>query len=397
MLTMLYTMIFLAAYHYFLYPMGIVFLAQMKTLSSPAEMEPGRDEPAEPESKSGQEQWPRVTFLIAAFNEEKVIGAKLANTLALDYPEDLLEIMVVSDGSDDATAEIVRGFAERRVVSLHQPERRGKTAALNRGVAEASGEIVVFSDANNDFGKGAIKALVKPFLDPEVGGVCGVKRIYQDQERQASAGDGLYWQYESVIKAAESRLGSITAADGEIFAMRKALYQPIPEDLINDDAAITFALVRQGYRILYEPQALSWESASQTIADDFQVKVRMVAGGFQTLVREWRGLLPPGSQFAFSFLSHKALRWLMPEAMLLILLLSLVGADESLGVFLLLVLQVLFYGFALVGWFRVKSATTPAPMFYFPYYFCAMNLAALLGLVRYLNGRQTILWRKAER
>lgn len=388
MLLVFWSLVFLVIYHYFLYPMGVVFIAQMQEVA-PA------DTGEQVDLSAKDEAWPSVTFIVAAYNEEQVIAAKLENTLSLSYPPELIEIVVVSDGSDDATAEIVQGFAQQGVISLHQPVRRGKTAALNRAVAQARGDIIVFSDANNDFSNNAVEELVRPFIDESVGGVCGVKRIYADSDRQSSAGDGLYWRYESAIKTAESKLGSITAADGEIFAMRKSLYQPIDEKLINDDAAITFSLVKQDYRILYQPKALSWEPASQTIKDDFQVKVRMVAGGFQTLAMEWRNLLPPSDQFSFSFLSHKALRWLMPEALILIFLYSLFWSNGLLMT-ALLIGQLMFYGLALLGWFRIRSGVV-SPVLYFPYYFCSMNAAALFGLFRHLKGQQTTLWTKAER
>ena len=380
-----WVLVFLVAYHYFLYPLVVVFVAQMKQIAPPGGFAG---------TQVTDQQVPKVSFIIAAYNEEKVLAAKLENTLALDYPRERLEIIVVSDGSTDDSAASAQRYAEQGVISLHQPERRGKTAALNRAVAAASGDIIIFSDANNDFDAAAVRELVEPFLrDGSVGGVCGVKRIYPEADRQSSAGDGLYWKYESAIKTAESALGSITAADGEIFAMRKALYRAVDESLINDDAAITFQLIRQGYRILYQPRAVSWESASHTIRDDFQVKVRMVAGGFQTLAREWRSLFPPSDQFSFCFLSHKVLRWVMPEALLVILVLSLIYGGQGL-MSLFLWVQLLFYGLAAAGWLRGGSG--PAVL-YFPYYFCAMNLAALFGLVRYGKGHQTTLWQKAKR
>lgn len=385
---LLFTCLGLAVYHYVGYPLAVLLWARVAP--RPAGAQVGAQVDAPPPVPA----WPSVTLLIAAYNEERVIEAKLRNALAMDYPG-ALEILVVSDGSTDRTPQLVAAFADRGVVSMHQPPRRGKTAALNRGVAAARGEILVFSDANNDFNPQALTALVRHFADPAVGGVCGVKRIRAAADRESSKGDGLYWRYESAIKEAEGRIGSITNADGEIFAMRRALYRPIPEHVINDDAQITFDLIAQGQRILYEPQAESVEYASIRIEDDFFVKVRMVAGGFQTLAQQWRTLLPPRSWFAFAFLSHKALRYLMPVVLLALLMLCLLRLDQPWAAGLLGA-QAVFYGAAAVGFALIRAGRIPG-LTYVPFYFTAMNAAAFLGLVRFINGRQGTNWRKAQR
>lgn len=339
---------------------------------------------------------PTVSLVIAAYNEQSVIAAKIANSAALSYPDDRLEIIIVSDGSDDRTHEIAAAHADIGVIAMHEPARRGKSAALNRGVAAASGAIVVFSDANNDFNTGALNALVQHFADPWVGGVCGRKAIRAAAGRASSVGDGLYWRYESRIKIAESAVGIVTTADGEIFAIRRRLYEPIPPHVINDDAEITFALVRRGFRMVYEPRAVSTELASQTLEDDFRVKVRMIAGGFQTVSMHWRQLLPPRSGFAFAFLAHKLLRWSIPLWLLLIGACSLLLSDQPLGATLVAV-QVVFYGTALLGWVGRHSRRLPAWK-YVPLYFGLMNVAALVGLRRFLAGEGiTTIWRKATR
>lgn len=368
------------AYHYLLYPALVVLLSRARPAPAPAD----------------PDEWPSVTMIIAAYNEERVIEWKLRNSLELDYPRDRFEVIVACDGSNDQTAEIARSFESRGVVSLHEPQRRGKTAALNRGVRRASGEIVVFSDANNEFSSDAIRKLVRHFSDPSVGGVCGAKRIKAAPDRESSAGDSLFWRYESLIKVAESRLGTINNADGEIFALRRELYNPVPEHIINDDAEITLDLIEQGKRILYEPQAHSSEYASIHIRDDFFVKVRMVAGGYQTLAENMGALFPLRSWFAWSFFSHKTLRWLAPIFLILAFASSAALASDPLYR-AALVAQVAFYGLAAAGWMligRVKNL--PAPL-YVPFYFTTMNLAAFRGLVRFLRSSQTVHWRRAQR
>lgn len=371
-------------YHYVGYPLLVLLLARML----PVRPTPRYD--------ATTPAWPSVTLLIAAYNEERVIESKLRNSLELDYPG-TLEIIVVSDGSNDSTPSLVSALASQGVVSMHQPARRGKTAALNRGVAAARGEIIVFSDANNDFNRDALKALVQHFADDSIGGVCGVKHIREDSGRESSQGDGLYWRYESAIKYAEGQIGSITNADGEIFAMRKSLWRPIAEHIINDDAQITFDIIDQHKRVLYEPAARSTEHASIHIEDDFFVKVRMVAGGFQTIAGQWRRLLPPRSWFAWAYLSHKVLRYVMPLFLIAILLGSLVLTIQGEPFFTaLLGLQLLFYGVAWAAYLRLRRGPLPTAL-YVPFYFCAMNLAALLGFIRFLTGKQGTNWRKAQR
>jgi len=372
----------LLLFHFALYPLLLQVLARLRARQHPEALD--------------EASLPRVSLVIAAYNEERVIADKLANSLALDYPAALLEIIVVSDGSTDRTPEIVAGFAGQGVVALHEAPRSGKSAALNRAVAAAGGDVILFSDANNDFNAAAVRTMVRHFADERVGGVCGRKSIVAADDRQASEGDGLYWRYEASIKKAESDLGIMTTADGEIFAIRRALWHPIPAEVINDDAEITFAMVRDGYRIVYEPDAISSELASAHLEEDFRVKVRMIAGGFQTVQRHWRQLLPPRSAFAWAFLSHKLLRWLIPVLLVIVLFASLLLVGTPVGA-LLLAGQVLFYGVALLAWRAQRRRSLPTWQ-YVPLYFSLMNVAALLGLRRFLAGDGvTTIWQKAAR
>jgi cellulose synthase/poly-beta-1,6-N-acetylglucosamine synthase-like glycosyltransferase len=365
-----------AIYHYFAYPAAMVVLSKRRSVGVHA-----------------CEQ-PPVTLIIAAYNEERVIRQKLVNSLSLDYPSDKLEIVVVADGSSDSTPNIVAEFADRGVVCLFEPERRGKSNALNRAVAASRGEILVLSDANNDFSIDALHWLIQALSQPDVGGVSGAKRIIENRDRAASIGDSLYWRYESTIKLAESRLGGTVAADGEIFALRRRLYRPIPPHVINDDAFLTLAIVMQGYKVGYEPRATATEEASISIVEDFRVKVRMISGGYQFLQLYGRELAGTG-WFAFKFVSHKILRWLMPCFLIVLLLVSTLRSGEWPYTFLL-VAQVAFYGIAAAGAI-IPSIRQASRLAYVPFYFTAMNLAALMGLVRFVRGKQSVLWSKAER
>jgi biofilm PGA synthesis N-glycosyltransferase PgaC len=374
----------LLALHYLGYPLAMLLAARTRR----DRLHTTRSEP------SPLTEPPAVTFIIAAYNEERVMAAKLRNTLSLAYPRNRLQVIVAAQGSSDRTPAIARSFAPDGVLVLHSRERRGKTAALNEAVAVSTGEILVFSDANNEFENTALARLVAHFADPQIGGVTGLKQIRPSGDRESSVGDGLYWKYEAAIKTAESDLGSITAADGEIFAMRRKLFRPMNPSVINDDAALTLAIVQSGRRLIYDPSARSFEDASITIGDDFNVKVRMVSGGFQTLRLNWRFLFSPAEPFAWKFFFHKTLRWIAPE----LLILLFVGTASQLHqpkFAALFLVQCLFYAMALGGTaIRWLTGRIPRAL-YVPFYFCAMNLAALLGLYRYLSGTTT--WRKAQR
>ena len=368
----------LAIWHFFGYPIVLMLLAASR----------GRAPIA---SAGGGE---RVALVIAAFNEERVIAAKIENALSLDHDPGKYQVVVVADGSSDRTAEIARGFQDPRVVCLHEPERRGKSHALNRAVAASDVDVLVLSDANNFYSRNALRALVARLREPGVGGATGAKKIIESRERAASGGDGLYWRYESKIKLAESRLGGTVTADGEIFALRRADFHPIPSSVINDDMYLTFRLVDAGKRVVYEPDAEAVEEASITIREDFNTKVRMIAGGMQSLRSEWRTVFGSG-WFSLKFASHKLLRWLMPLVLITLLATSgLLSGRPLYGA--LFLAQVLFYLLAALGWLLNSRNTRPV-FAYVPFYFVAMNFAAAGGLWRFLRGRHSVLWSKAAR
>ena len=369
----------LIMHNYIVYPIMVMLLAKFKPLPH----------------TSNSNYRPSVSILIAAYNEENVIRRKLENTLALNYPPSSLQIIVVADGSTDRTPQIVEEFSHQGVMSLHIAERGGKSAAINRAVQHASGEILVFSDANNDYSKDAIAHLVSHFSDSSVGGVTGSKRIYTNLDRESAKGDGLYWQYESAIKMAESKIGSITAAEGEIFAVRKTVFKPIPRGVINDDAAITFNIIKSGYRVLYDKQAEAYEQASISLVDDFYVKVRMATGGYQTLMLELGYLFSRPTWFAFSFVSHKVLRWLSPHFLIFVFILTIALAS-SLLMKAFLALQIAFYVVAMYGWLNRNTRDMPS-LIYIPMYFCSMNLAMFIGFIRFIFKSQSVNWRKAAR
>ena len=336
---------------------------------------------------------PTVSVIIAACNEASVIREKLENTLQLSYPHHLLELVVIADGSTDATAAIVGEYADRGIRLMHQPQRQGKTAALNRAVAATHGEIILFSDANTFYTPGTIERMVRNFADVEVGGVSGRKIVMEDATRAATDGEVAYWAFETRLKQWESLTGSIVTADGEIFAIRRSFFEPIPRHIVHDDMYLTLGIVSKGSRVVFEADATSAEQASRTLYDEFHLKVRYASAGYQIVGQFRRLLLPPTSWFAIEFLSHKLLRWLAPVFLVVFFISSALAGG---GLYrLMFAAQSSFYGVALVGlllhrWLR------PAPL-YFPLYFTVMNSAALYGTARFLVRGQTTLWRKAAR
>ncbi len=369
----------LITYHYFIFPLLLIIWSFIRNLRV---------------TKGAVV--PRVTLIVAAYNEEKCIRSRVENCFSLDYPVEQLEMIIVSDGSTDATPAIVKEYEQRGIVALFSPPRRGKTSALNRAVARATGDILVFSDANSMFRQDAIRKLVANFADRTIGGVSGRKSIVVNVDRESSKGDSLFWRVESCLKTLQSKAGSITTGDGEIFAVRRQLYTAIPEEIINDDTAITFGIIRQGYRVIYEPEAISEEEASIVLEDDFNVKVRMVSGGYQTLQYFGDVIFPPVNFFAVQFLSHKVLRWTMPVWLAALFVVNLFLLQGWYFVFFLL--QVAFYLLAFWGYIRKKMGKESMKFLYIPLYYCTMNIAALMGLFSFLRKESQVkIWKKAAR
>lgn len=338
---------------------------------------------------------PSVSMIIAAYNEEKVIGSKMANSMALVYPEGQLEIIVVADGSTDQTVSIVQSYVKKGVTVLHRPARQGKTAALNHAVSVATGEIVLFSDANTVYEPTVIQKMVRNFHDPSVGGVSGRKVILKDCDRQTSQGETAFWNYEGWLKSRESRFGSIVGADGEIFAIRRALFAPMPSVIVHDDMFLSLKIVEDGFRVIYEGEATSAEYSSKTLHDEFFLKVRYASAGYQILTQFPKMFFPPKTFFAFQFISHKLFRWLIPFFLLTMLLTSAV--IPSLSYQSLFWGQVSFYVAAALGWVLMNRLGR-TNIFYVPLYFCMGNAAAFYGFfLHFFSAGQTSLWRKAER
>lgn len=348
-----------------------------------------------PAVRSGHPQsLPSVSLLIAAYNEEAEVGKRIDDALAMDYPADRLEIVVASDGSSDATASIVRGFADRGVRLLDYQQRRGKAAVLNSAFAELNGDIVVLSDANTHFHPDALRRMTSWFGDPHVGVVCG-RLILSDPETGHNV-DGLYWKYETFLKKNESRLGALLGANGAIYAMRRGLYRGIPEGTIVDDFVIPLqAKLRSGCSIIYDSQATAHEETPRALGAEFQRRSRIGAGGFQSLGLLWRLLDPRHGWIAFTFFSHKILRWLCPFFLLGLLASNICLVERTLYHHALLG-QLGFYLVSALAAFLPARLKLLKPL-RLTTMFTGMNMALLMGYWRYLSGTQKGVWKPTAR
>ena len=341
---------------------------------------------------------PAVSLVIAAYNEEHAIADKIANTLSLDYPADKLEIIFVTDGSTDNTPSIIA--TEKRIKLLHEDARLGKTAALNRAMQHVTSPIVIFCDANTMLNTAAIRNIVKHYAEENVGGVAGEKRVLSTDTVGAAATENLYWKYESFLKKLDADLYSVVGAAGELFSVRTALFRPVEENVILDDFIISLRVNMQGYRIAYAPDAYAMEAPSFSIREEHKRKVRISAGGFQSIVM-LKGLLNffKYPVVSFQYISHRVLRWTLSPLSLPVLLITniiLALATEYVIFKWLLVAQVLFYILALIGYAQALKQKK-SKLSYIPFYFLFMNVAVYQGFSRYMKKTQSAAWEKSKR
>lgn len=345
---------------------------------------------------------PDVTLFIAAYNEKDFVDAKVKNSRELDYPAEKLHQVWVTDGSNDGTPELLKKYGDVEV--HHVPERNGKIGAMNRGMKLVKTPIVVFCDANTMLGKESIRRIVNLFSNPKVGCVSGEKRIYgKEKDGAAGAGEGLYWKYESTLKKWDAELYSVVGAAGELFAIRTELYQEVEKDTLLDDFIISLRVAQKGYTIQYDPEAFAIETASANVKEELKRKVRISAGGIQSVIR-LKSLLNifKYGLLSFQYISHRVLRWtLAPLSLLFLIPVGLVLAiNEGILDFgfysILFWLQLLFYVCALVGWYLENKAIRIKILFV-PYYFFIMNLSVFLGFKRYIKGSQSVNWERAKR
>lgn len=335
---------------------------------------------------------PTVSLIVSCYNEVDVIEQKIKNCLAIDYPAQQLEIIFVSDGSDDGTDEVIEKNCNERIKLIRQEGRLGKTMGLNLALAEAVGEIVVFSDANAMYKEDALKKLVRNFHDPSVGYVVGAA-IYQDEEVSgAGSSENVYWQYEMFIKKIESKLHSVVGGDGAIYAIRRSLYLPLAQEDINDFVN-PLQIIAQGYRGIFDADAICYEQTAGDFDKEGKRKQRIVNRSFSGLMKNKAVLNPFRFGFyALEVLSHKLLRWLIPFFILVAAAGIIILAQMRLEFFQwLLLLGILFSWSILAGKLLKDRPFTPSFLL-IPYYFYLVNFNSLKGVLQSLRGEVQVTW-----
>ncbi len=342
---------------------------------------------------------PTVTLLVAAYNEEDYIEQKIRNCFELNYPKEKLQIAFVTDGSNDDTPEKISNY--KGVDLYHLPERNGKMAAIKRVMPLLNSEIIVFTDANTELNPQAIDELIRHYQNPKVGAVAGEKKIVVSAYADASsAGEGFYWKYESALKKLDYALYSNVGAAGELFSIRRELYQPVESDTIIDDHMIAMRIAEAGYIIAYEPKAFAIESGSANGKEELKRKIRIAAGGIQSILRLKKSANPFNNFIlTFEYISHRVLRWtITPFLLILIFVLNIfiVAQHQEVIYKITLLLQIFFYLMVVPGYFLEKR-NIKIKAFFLPYYFCLMNYAVIAGINRYARSKQSAAWEKSKR
>jgi len=380
----------LVLYTYFGYPLVLLLLASFKQMAADVRFGLGK---RNRRYGRGNAQLPRVSLVFAAHNEARVIAQKMRNCRSLDYPADRLEILVGCDGCTDRTAALARQVNVPNARILEVSNRGGKPATLNLLVPLAQGDIIVLCDSNTMFQPETLLSLVRHFETRNVGCVCGELRLVNSSQKQAS--EGLYWKYETMLKFLESRLNMLVGANGGIFAIRRELFSPLPPDGIIDDFLVAMRIRAAGHRVVYDPEAVAAEELGEGVRHEFQRRIRIGAGNFHALKYTWKLLNPAMGWVALSYWSHKVFRWVVPFALCLAEASAILLARD-LRYAGMAVLGALIVGLGFAGYRLDLRGGHRAPLS-LPYYFLSMNLALLLGFVRFLRQSQSAAWMPTPR
>jgi poly-beta-1,6-N-acetyl-D-glucosamine synthase len=349
---------------------------------------------------TGEATLTHVTLVVSAFNEERWLPQKIENCLSLDYPVDKLKIVFITDGSTDSSNSILG--SNSKIELLYERERRGKTCAINRVMQQVQTPIVIFSDANTFLGKDSIKQIVKYYEDKGVGGVAGEKKVEHAYNGSAiGLGEGLYWKYESALKELDSDFNTVVGAAGELFSMRTELFEPLPEDIIVDDFMLSMSICMKGFKVAYEPNAFATETPSLNLKEERKRRVRIAAGDFQSLFKLKRLFnIFQQPALSFQYISRRVFRWVLCPVCIPLLFVTNVAVVYKTSSFnfydYTFLLQCIFYVAAVLGWVFYKLKFRVNPLF-IPFYFVFMNVSLIDGFYRYVTGKQTVLWDKANR
>lgn len=381
-----WTCALLVAYTYVLYPCVLFVVYALSQARADLRYLTGRRERRRIALSDGD--LPPITLVIPAYNEEEHLEEKLANIQELDYPRDLLQVVIVSDGSTDGTNEILARIQDPLIEAVVRPDRNGKWAAVNEGVRRARHDILVMSDAATLFQPDALRQLVRHFRDPRVGVVCGALRFRGGEEFKQT--EGVYWRYETMLRLMEARLGATLTASGAIYALRRECYRPLTADDVIDDFVVPMRARKLGFRVVFDPEAEAAEFAGDTVKDEFTRRVRLAVGSFRALHELIR--VPMGAMASVSFFSHKFLRWVLPFLLIGLLASNMFLLAQPLYQ-ITLAAQLGVYLWAALGLvFRERARRIPLVMLC--YYLVAINVAFLVGFVRFVGGRREAAWQR---
>lgn len=369
---------------YLIYPVLVWIIAKLKTASNEID----------------NEYHPSISILISAFNEEKVIEKRIRNIVEQEYAQDKIEILVGSDCSSDRTNEILKSL-EKEIPNLRVflfDYRQGKAGVLNQLVKEAKNDILVFTDANTEFKRDALKNLVKHFYNIEIGGVSGkLTLLDKDSHKKAGVEEKNYWEFETFIKKAEGKLGILIGANGGIFAIRKDLFETIPLDKpVTDDFYLSLNVVKKGFKLIYEPKAEAYEEVAKDLNTEFRRKIRFAATNFQTITFFKNLLFNKNFLISYAFWSHKIIRWFLPLILIFIFVLNLLLISQNQIFEYLFYLQVFIYVLGLIGYLFIKIGIR-IPLLSLLTYFLITNFALFLGLIRFLRKKHSVIWQSTPR
>lgn len=341
-----------------------------------------------------------VTLIVTAYNEASILEEKIENTLAINYPADKLQLFFITDGSIDGSQQIIQQYPS--ITLLHQPERKGKYAAIKRAMRLVTTPVVIFSDANTMLNEDCINKIVPHYRNEKTGGVAGEKKIAIRKNLSAlGEAEGLYWKYESVMKKADAVLHTVIGAAGELFSIRTSLFKALDNGLILDDFVTSMKVCLQGYKIEYEPGAFATELPSASLAEEAKRKIRISAGAYQSIgyLKECLNVFKH-PLLSFQYISRRLLRWTFCPFLLVGLFFSnilLVGYGSVPGLYTwAMCVQVVFYFLAFAGWLIARSGKRTG-IFTIPFYFVFMNYCLIKGFVKFIQGNQSVLWEKSLR
>lgn len=375
MLVIFWVSLSLLVYSYFVYPLLLKLLVKPKSITL-----------------QDITEYPSVDIIIAAYNEESCIKARIENALAQNYPG-TLNILVASDGSKDKTGEIITGFTEPRVKAHDFPENRGKISVLNDLISQSTADYLVLTDANTEFNNDAVDILIRSFTD-KVGAVSGELILETDAGNQNQ--DGLYWQYEQLLKKYESALGGLLGANGAIYAIKRELYIPLPKDTVVDDFCIVMNVKKQGYQVLYNELAIATEEIAPSLKEEYGRRVRIGVGNYKAFMVNFWALSPLQGWFSLCYWSHKVLRWFAPHLMLVIFLTNLALIANPFYK-LVFVGQVLFYTIGLYGQRKIDNGEKVNNAISIISFFLSMNIALGQGFLKFLKGHKSGGWQRTAR